>query len=402
MTRCMEVCRTRIPSLLDEVEVASLDNFVPRFHFFGYLAAYLASIYGHRSCVYTNLLAREVEEAQGNAETGYLINVTNHNTSYKKIFVTTEEYRWCLRWLIVRDRCVPRNPFFFSNTGKGVMKDLHRYMQRAWQDMGLQGQPGFLDLRTAVSTYNFEQNTDRTTRESVAQFMPLLCLPPPPPLPLPPPPPLALPPPPPSALPPPPPSALPPPPPSALPPPPPSPLPPPPLALPPPPPSALPPPPPSPLPPPPLALPPPPPSALPPPPLALPPPPPSALPPPPLALPPPPLALPPPPPSALPPPPPSALPPPPPSPLPPPPPSPLPPPPPSAVGPHLERVRRRLLGNAGGTGQAILKRKQSPSKTTEMANKIKMKYSPMKMARVTLKDLRETKYSLRIPKKFKI
>uniref|UniRef100_A0AAV2IZ79 Uncharacterized protein n=1 Tax=Knipowitschia caucasica TaxID=637954 RepID=A0AAV2IZ79_KNICA len=51
MTRCMEVCRTRIPSLLDEVEAASLDNFVPRFRFFGYLAAYLASIYGHRSCV---------------------------------------------------------------------------------------------------------------------------------------------------------------------------------------------------------------------------------------------------------------------------------------------------------------------------------------------------------------
>uniref|UniRef100_A0AAV2JLM2 Uncharacterized protein n=1 Tax=Knipowitschia caucasica TaxID=637954 RepID=A0AAV2JLM2_KNICA len=160
LTRCIKACRDVIPTLLDEVEAAPIEDCLSRFRFFGHLAAYLASIYGHRSCVYTNLLAREV---------------SNHKTTHKygmaQIYLTPEEYGWCTRWLGLLNRGVPSNRFFFSNNGKGVMKDLKRYMIRAWQEIGLKGEPDFLDIRTAVSTFNFEQNCDRATRESVAQFM---------------------------------------------------------------------------------------------------------------------------------------------------------------------------------------------------------------------------------------
>ncbi|CAL1599010.1 unnamed protein product [Knipowitschia caucasica] len=157
LTRCIEACRDVIPTLLDEVEAAPIEDCLSRFRFFGHLAAYLASIYGHRSCVYTNLLAREVREAKGDENAGYLVNVSNHKTTHKygmaQIYLTPEEYGWCTRWLGLLNRGVPSNRFFFSNNGKGVMKDLKRYMIRAWQEIGLKGEPDFLDIRTAVSTF---------------------------------------------------------------------------------------------------------------------------------------------------------------------------------------------------------------------------------------------------------
>uniref|UniRef100_A0AAV2LEK4 Uncharacterized protein n=1 Tax=Knipowitschia caucasica TaxID=637954 RepID=A0AAV2LEK4_KNICA len=63
--------------------------------------------------------------------------------------------------------------------------------------------------------------------------------------------------------------------------------------------------------------------------------------------------------------------------------------------PGLGKVRRRLLGAARGTGDAALKRTHSPSNTTEVARRIKSKYSPMKMAKVMLMDMRGLKKQLR-------
>ena len=47
-----------------------------RYRFYGYLVAYLVSIYGHRRGVLTSLRVREVKEALGDEQAGYLINVS--------------------------------------------------------------------------------------------------------------------------------------------------------------------------------------------------------------------------------------------------------------------------------------------------------------------------------------
>lgn len=44
--------------------------------FYGMLAVYLSSIYGHRTGVYTNLLVKEVEEAMEDDGQGFLIQVS--------------------------------------------------------------------------------------------------------------------------------------------------------------------------------------------------------------------------------------------------------------------------------------------------------------------------------------
>ncbi|TKS66123.1 Low choriolytic enzyme [Collichthys lucidus] len=46
-----------------------------RYNFFGYLVAYLSSIYGHRTRVLTRMRVKEVREAVGDGERGYLINL---------------------------------------------------------------------------------------------------------------------------------------------------------------------------------------------------------------------------------------------------------------------------------------------------------------------------------------
>lgn len=47
-----------------------------RYQFLGMLAAYFACLYGHRSGVYTEMLVKEVEAAQGDAQSGYLIDAS--------------------------------------------------------------------------------------------------------------------------------------------------------------------------------------------------------------------------------------------------------------------------------------------------------------------------------------
>nr|XP_033502059.1 uncharacterized protein LOC117269257 [Epinephelus lanceolatus] len=116
----------------------------------------------------------EVREAVGNPETGYLINVMDHKTVRKygttQIYLEPEEYDWFTRRLRLRTRCVALNNYFFTSLGRAEAKDLVRYVRQAWSEMGLPGSPSLLDFRTAVSTYNFEQN-DNEMRKKLSQFM---------------------------------------------------------------------------------------------------------------------------------------------------------------------------------------------------------------------------------------
>ena len=62
--------------LSDDIECAPPRDPRTRYRFFGYLAAYLMCIYGHRRGVLTSLRVREVKEALGDDQAGYLINVS--------------------------------------------------------------------------------------------------------------------------------------------------------------------------------------------------------------------------------------------------------------------------------------------------------------------------------------
>ncbi|XP_027132788.1 uncharacterized protein LOC113745443, partial [Larimichthys crocea] len=135
----------------------------PRYRFFGYLAAYLSAIYGHRTGVLTRMRVREVRAAIGGDDTGYLINVMEHKTVRKfgtaQIYLEAEEYGWCRTWLRLRARTVPTNGYFFSSLGRGEAKDMARYFRGAWSEMGLKGAPSIMDIRTAVSTFVSIKNT---------------------------------------------------------------------------------------------------------------------------------------------------------------------------------------------------------------------------------------------------
>lgn len=63
-------------SLSEDIDDAPTNDFKPRFRFYGYLAAYLQSIYGHRAGVLTNMTVEEVRKADGNEQTGYVIDVS--------------------------------------------------------------------------------------------------------------------------------------------------------------------------------------------------------------------------------------------------------------------------------------------------------------------------------------
>lgn len=76
-----------------------------------------------------------------------------------QIFLEAEEYGWCRRWLRLRSRTTPTNPYFFSSLGRGEAKNMVRYFRRAWSEMGLKGAPSFMDIRSAVSTYVSITNT---------------------------------------------------------------------------------------------------------------------------------------------------------------------------------------------------------------------------------------------------
>ncbi|XP_054594757.2 uncharacterized protein [Nothobranchius furzeri] len=138
---CQLLAREKIPSLLEDIEKAPARDPKTRYRFFGYLAAYLSVIYGHRTGVLTRMRVKEVRQAIGDDQTGYLINVLEHKTARKfgtaQIYLEPEEFLWFQTWLRLRDRAVARNGYLFSSLGRGEAKDMARYFSKAWKEMGL-------------------------------------------------------------------------------------------------------------------------------------------------------------------------------------------------------------------------------------------------------------------------
>ncbi|XP_034550145.1 uncharacterized protein LOC117820473 [Notolabrus celidotus] len=163
LAACQKLAKAKIPSLLDDLEKAPPKDPKTRYRFFGYLAAYLLSIYGHRTRVLTRMKVKEVKDALGDDQTGYLINVMEHKTVRRfglaQLYLQPEEYGWFRKWLQLRKRAVPLNNLFFNTLGRGQARDMVRYFRRAWSEMGLPGDPSLLDVRTAVATYMSIANT---------------------------------------------------------------------------------------------------------------------------------------------------------------------------------------------------------------------------------------------------
>ncbi|KAK7881410.1 hypothetical protein WMY93_029819 [Mugilogobius chulae] len=157
LQKCQQLAAQEIPKILDEMEKAPTMENKWKNLFYGYFTAYFASIYGHRTNVFTNMTQKEVANAHRNEDMGYTIDVMSHKTAQTygvaQLFVYKHEYDWCLRWLKLLEKHPTANKYFLSSSGAGPIKDMRSYMARAWCHMALGPAPTFIDLRTAVSTY---------------------------------------------------------------------------------------------------------------------------------------------------------------------------------------------------------------------------------------------------------
>ncbi|XP_056266628.1 uncharacterized protein LOC130190980 isoform X2 [Pseudoliparis swirei] len=175
LRRCQEQARLVIPELLTEMETDAEYNL--RDDFYGYFLAFVVSIYGHRPGVLANMTVSEVEAAKKDrllpTDSGYVITINEHRPNKDgraQIFLTFEEFSWLERWLEVRKHLDPKNQKVLVSKGDGPVKNMVRYLQMAWAQMGLPGRPTFTDLRMAVSAH--AQNVpNKTTRKQLARFM---------------------------------------------------------------------------------------------------------------------------------------------------------------------------------------------------------------------------------------
>ncbi|KAL2102370.1 hypothetical protein ACEWY4_001538 [Coilia grayii] len=168
LQRCHHGAKAKIPSLLDEL----------LYHFYGYFAAFVSSLYGHRPGVITNMLLKEVALAktEGSPEEGYIINVSEHKTAKvfgaAQLYLQKDEFAWLERWVSMRPKIKPKaqNDLVFFTAGKGPMKNLNGYFQQAWAEMGLPGKPTFTDVRTAVSAHGKNLHSAEE-RAEMAKYM---------------------------------------------------------------------------------------------------------------------------------------------------------------------------------------------------------------------------------------
>ncbi|XP_056598325.1 uncharacterized protein LOC130417002 [Triplophysa dalaica] len=107
LKKCREEARQKIAQIIDELENTKAQK--TQFRFYGYLTAFLASIYGHRCGVFQNMTIDEVRNATKTSNT-YLINVNLHKTNQAfgpaEIALSAEEYSWFDRFRAMRKELV--------------------------------------------------------------------------------------------------------------------------------------------------------------------------------------------------------------------------------------------------------------------------------------------------------
>ena len=86
----------------------------------------------------------------------YVLQVDQHKTNRgfggAQIYLEAEEFKWFTRWLKIRQGMNPKSKRVIVTEGKGCAKNLVKYFQAAWAEMGLPGKPTFTGIRTTVSS----------------------------------------------------------------------------------------------------------------------------------------------------------------------------------------------------------------------------------------------------------
>ncbi|XP_057184636.1 uncharacterized protein LOC130551100 [Triplophysa rosa] len=173
LEKCREEAKRNIPKILDELGQDKAQKM--QFRLYGYVTAFLASIYGHRCGVFQNMTIDEVRNAVKTSST-YLIHVNMHKTNQAfgpaQIALSTEEYKWFERFLGMKDKLVGGTAakyIFFTST-PNPCKNLNNYFQAAWAEMGLPRSPTFTDLRSAIATHA-RNNGSVEDRTKMSRFM---------------------------------------------------------------------------------------------------------------------------------------------------------------------------------------------------------------------------------------
>ncbi|XP_037829302.1 uncharacterized protein LOC119616659 [Kryptolebias marmoratus] len=158
LNQCRALASARIPQIL--ADMTGDDSQELRYRFYGYLCAYIASLYGHRTGVFSHLMVSEVEEARGKIEPDspvVVVNVKQHKTNQAfgmaQIYLTRQEFSWMEQWLDKRALLSPESGHFFVTGCQSPDRVLLRYLRVTWSEMRLPGKPTFTDIRTAVATH---------------------------------------------------------------------------------------------------------------------------------------------------------------------------------------------------------------------------------------------------------
>ncbi|XP_047210722.1 X-linked retinitis pigmentosa GTPase regulator-interacting protein 1-like [Girardinichthys multiradiatus] len=99
---------------------------------------------------------QEVNEARKNSgpdASGCVINIagpkTNKAFGYAQIYLDSTEFSWLERWIELQAQLNPKSNLVFISGSKTPAKNMVKYLQLVWTEMGLPGRPTF----TAVATH---------------------------------------------------------------------------------------------------------------------------------------------------------------------------------------------------------------------------------------------------------
>ncbi|XP_030582077.1 uncharacterized protein LOC115778162 [Archocentrus centrarchus] len=152
---CLRVAPAAISDLLDKLEADSRQT-TTRYLLYGYLTAYWACMSGHKPSVFINMKEDEVVASEKKlTDQGVLIRVADHKTTVRfgeaNLAVTRAEFDWIRRLLAIKRTVRSRNRYVLFTLGKHPFKNVNRYLQMAWDKMGLKGEINFTLIRTALA-----------------------------------------------------------------------------------------------------------------------------------------------------------------------------------------------------------------------------------------------------------
>ncbi|XP_033969517.1 uncharacterized protein LOC117469244 [Trematomus bernacchii] len=175
---CRRLALVAIPKLFSRLEKQHTS--MAQGNLFGYVTAYLASLYGHRLGVFLNMTDVQVSQAvHGPEKDDYLIKVEEHKTNESfgtaKLLLTDKEYGWLIDLIQLKTKLAkgkPMSKYVFFNTTFSQDRNLTKYLQRAWLEMQLRGIPTFTSLRSAIATFARDRHgEDSQERKSMARLM---------------------------------------------------------------------------------------------------------------------------------------------------------------------------------------------------------------------------------------